>query len=271
MRRIKDFQSFLFEGDSGDAQYIADLIQDAAGGVGTDEELLSNAISAIPDVVTLVKVNQILSGDSKYSYKSVGDAINGELGVLDNLYRGIIDGHIKKIGAQKYITSIVPPQIPAGDVIKQIIPRIKQHEGVKPKKYVDSRGIPTVGVGFNLRRSDADQKLKSVGANPVKVKQGKQALSNNQIETLLVGDLKSSKEAANRVVGNLSQHPAGVQGVLIEMAFNLGAKGLSEFKNFLGAVKSKNYGVAAKEMLKSNWSKQVGDRAKTLAGIISES
>jgi GH24 family phage-related lysozyme (muramidase) len=157
------------------------------------------------------------------------------------------------------------------NIIRDIIPRVKKHEGVKPKKYIDSRGIPTVGVGFNLKRSDADQKLKSVGANPIKVKQGKQALNNNQIETLLVGDLKISKEAANRIVGNLTQHPAGVQGVLVEMAFNLGATGLYEFKNFVNAVKAKNYSNAAQEMLKSNWSKQVGDRAKTLADIITSS
>ena len=270
MKRIKDFEGFLFEAE-GDVQFIADLIQKAAGGIGTDEALLSDAIAAIPNTATLVKVNQVLTGDSKYSYKSVGDVINGELGVLDNLYKGAIEAHIKKIGAGKYITSITPPPIPSGDIIKQIIPRVKQHEGVKAKKYIDSRGIPTVGVGFNLKRADADQKLKAVGANPIKVKQGKQALSNNQIESLLISDLKSSKEAANRVVGNLSQHPSGVQGVLVEMAFNLGAKGLSEFKNFLGAVKSKNYSAAAKEMLKSNWSKQVGDRAKTLANIVSSS
>jgi hypothetical protein len=55
------------------------------------------------------------------------------------------------------------------------------------------------------------------------------------------------------------------------MAFNLGASGLAEFKNFLGAVKSKNYTTAATEMLKSNWSKQVGNRAKTLADIVSRS
>jgi len=270
MERIKDFESFLFESNS-DAQFIADLIQKSAGGPGTDEETLSNAISAIPDASTLVKINQILSKDPKYSYQSVGDAINGELGFIDGYYKSLIEAHIKKIGAQKYITSIVPPVISSGDIIKQIISRVKKHEGVSPKKYIDSRGIPTVGVGFNLKRSDADQKLKSVGANPVKVKQGKQSLNNNQIETLLVGDLKTSKEAANRIVGNLTQHPAGVQGVLVEMAFNLGATGLSEFKNFVNAVKSKNYTVAAKEMLNSSWSKQVGDRAKTLAGIISGS
>ncbi len=34
--------------------------------------------------------------------------------------------------------------------------------------------------------------------DPVKVKQGKKALNNNQIETLLIGDLKSSKARSVR-------------------------------------------------------------------------
>jgi lysozyme len=271
MKNIKDFSGFLFEAQEGDAQLIADVIQKAAGGLGTDEQLLADAILQIPNVATMVKVNQILSRNEKYSYKSVGDTINGELGSLDGYYKGLIQSQIKKIGAEKYITSIVPPVVPTGDIIKTIIPRIKEHEGVKPKKYIDSRGIPTVGVGFNLKRKDADQKLKAVGANPIKIKQGKQALNDKQIETLLVGDLKTSKEAANRILGNLTQHPAGVQGVLVEMAFNLGAQGLSEFKNFLSAIKSKDYKAAAKEMLKSSWSKQVGGRAQTLSKIVSES
>ena len=270
MKNIINFENFLFEAEDN-SQLIADLIQKAVGGPGTDEDLFSDAISTIPNVAILVKVNQILSKDPKYSYQSVGAAINGELGFLDGYYKGLIEAHIKKIGAQNYITSVTLPPVPQGDVIKQIIPRVKQHEGVKPKKYLDSRGIPTVGVGFNLKRKDADQKLKSVGANPIKVKQGKQALTQKQIDALLISDLKSSKEAANRVIGNLAQHPSGVQGVLVEMAFNLGANGLSEFKNFLTAVKSKDYKTAAKEMLKSAWSKQVGDRAQTLSKIVSQS
>jgi Phage lysozyme. len=96
-------------------------------------------------------------------------------------------------------------------------------------------------------------------------------LTPNQIETLLISDLKSSKSAANRIVGNLAQYPAGVQGVLVEMAFNLGENGLSKFKNFLAAVKAKKYKVAAKEMLNSDWSKQVGTRAKTLSTIVASS
>ncbi len=273
MEKVKSFDQFLNETvqSSETTKFIADEIQSAVGGIGTDEERFQNAIRSIPNLATLIKINEIFSSDSKYSYKTVGDAINGELGFLDGYYKGLILAAIEKIGGKNYLTSVkLPPSAPT-DIIKLILPRVKQHEGIKPTKYIDSKGIPTVGVGFNLKRSDADQKLKAVGANPTKVKQGKQTLNNSQIETLLVGDLKSSKEAANRLVGSLSQHPSGVQGVLVEMTFNLGATGLAEFKNFLTAVKSKKYSAAAKEMLKSNWSKQVGNRAKTLASIVSNS
>ena len=121
MKTIKGFSEFILEAEDN-SQFIADLIQKAAGGPGTDEELLSNAILAIPNSSTIVKVNQILSGNDKYSYKSVGDAINGELGFLDGYYKGLIEAHIKKIKAEKSITSIVPPVLPPADVIKSIIP-----------------------------------------------------------------------------------------------------------------------------------------------------
>jgi len=274
MGNLKSFGEFLNESvqASETTKFIAKEIQEAVGGLGTDEERFKNAILAIPNLKTLVKINEIFSLDPGYSYKTVGAAISGELGFLDNYYKKIILAAIEKIGGKNYLDTIkLPTPPPPIDIIRSIIPRVKQHEGVKPKKYLDTKGIPTVGVGFNLKRSDADRKLKSVGANPIKVKQGKQALTPNQIETLLISDLKSSKKAADRIVGSLAQHPAGVQGVLVEMVFNLGENGLSKFKNFLAAVKAKKYKVAAKEMLNSDWSKQVGTRAKTLSTIVASS
>src|SRR3990172_5316451 len=42
---------------------------------------------------------------------------------------------------------------------------ISYWEGKKSKAYLDSRGIPTIGIGFNLQRADARQLLKDVGAD----------------------------------------------------------------------------------------------------------
>jgi lysozyme len=55
------------------------------------------------------------------------------------------------------------------------------------------------------------------------------------------------------------------------MVFNLGKKGLSEFKNFLTHINRKNFDAASEEMLRSAWAKQVGNRAQTLADIIKSS
>jgi lysozyme len=272
MKKILNFNGFIFE-SNGISQTIADLIQKSAGGIGTDEKLLLSSILQIKNNKTLVEVNKILRENPKYSYKSIEDTIKGELGFFDGTTKKIIQSHIKDLKEKNpiNITKKVQPKSKDLDIIKEIIPRVKKHEGVKPKKYLDSRNIPTVGIGLNLNRKDADEKLKSVGANPIKVKNGTQALTEEQMEKLLMSDLKASKKSVEKIIGNLSAHPAGVQGVLIEMAFNLGASGLSKFEKFLKNVKDKNYKEASREMLNSSWSKQVGNRAKTLSEIVAKS
>jgi hypothetical protein len=45
-----------------------------------------------------------MSSDPKSSYKTVGDAINGELGFMDGHFKNEITGHINKIGGSKYLS-----------------------------------------------------------------------------------------------------------------------------------------------------------------------
>lgn len=52
--------------------------------------------------------------------------------------------------------------------------------------------------------------------------------------------------------------------ILINMAFNLGLKGLLKFRNTLAFVKAKDYTKAARNMTLSLWYKQVGSRAREL-------
>jgi lysozyme len=49
------------------------------------------------------------------------------------------------------------------------------------------------------------------------------------------------------------------------MAFNMGVRGLLNFKKMLAAVETGQWGVAAKEMLDSTWAHQVPQRAARLA------
>jgi lysozyme len=82
-------------------------------------------------------------------------------------------------------------------------------------------------------------------------------------------DLIQSKKDVEDLIDGFNTLPIPVQGVLVEMNFNLGKQGLSKFKNFLNYIKKKRWRRAANEMLDSLWAKQVGQRAKTLSKIIS--
>jgi lysozyme len=64
--------------------------------------------------------------------------------------------------------------------------------------------------------------------------------------------------------------PAPVRNVLIEMAFQLGLKGVLNFSRMWGALKRHDYVAAADEMLDSRWAEQTPSRAEALAKIVGE-
>jgi lysozyme len=55
------------------------------------------------------------------------------------------------------------------------------------------------------------------------------------------------------------------QRVLVNMCFNLGITKLLEFVLTLAAIKAAQYETAAREMLASDWAKEVGKRANRLS------
>ncbi|EPS1221713.1 glycoside hydrolase family protein [Burkholderia cenocepacia] len=128
---------------------------------------------------------------------------------------------------------------------------LRRDEGVRYYRYLDSKGIPTVGVGHNLR------------ARPLPAG-WKFPLSDGQVNQLLAEDLADT-------FAGLDQHLAWWraldevrQRVIANMAFNLGVDKLLGFKNTLVAVQRGAYAVAAAGMKASLWYSQVGQRAVRL-------
>jgi len=58
------------------------------------------------------------------------------------------------------------------------------------------------------------------------------------------------------------------QGVLVEMSFQLGVFGLSQFKNMLAALKTGEWAAARAHALDSHWHRQTEKRAERLAKIL---
>lgn len=141
------------------------------------------------------------------------------------------------------------------------------HEGKKPKVYKDSEGIPTIGVGFNLRRPDAKQRIEELGLNYNKVLAGEQALSDAQIDKLLEADIDAAINACVKVFPNFTELSDVRQRVLADMMFNLGRSRFEGFKKMIVAVKEGKFEAAADEMKNSKWYKQVkirGGRLETM-------
>ena len=120
---------------------------------------------------------------------------------------------------------------------------LKSHEGIKPLLYLDSEGVPTIGVGHNLQRP----------------------ISQAAIEQILTDDIAECVTELDRAFPKWRDHDDNRQNVLVEMMFNLGATRLAKFKRFWTAMDAKDYSTAAVEMQLSAWRKQVGQRAVTLS------
>jgi len=138
---------------------------------------------------------------------------------------------------------------------------IEHWEGRRHRAYVDTTGHVTTGVGLNLERQDAPQRLAAVGASHSNVLAGVQTLSDEQVDRLLDMDVADAILAVNALVAKPLRLGQARHTALVDMAFNLGHKGLSKFAGMLSAVDAGDWQTAAKEALDSKWATQVGRRA----------
>jgi len=125
--------------------------------------------------------------------------------------------------------------------------QLRKEEGARSCAYQDSLGYWTIGVG---RLIDS---RKGGG------------LSAAEIDMLLDNDIKRNYEAVLVALPWIIKLSDARQAVLIEMAFQMGLKGLLQFKRMLSAVEDVQYFEAAAQMLESTWAKQTPNRARRLS------
>ncbi|KAL5515784.1 hypothetical protein EMCRGX_G001003 [Ephydatia muelleri] len=128
-------------------------------------------------------------------------------------------------------------------------------EAMASKEYVDR----VVGIGFNLEKNGARQRISGVGANYDKVKAGSQCLSDIQIKRLFWQDMNSSVSCVSSWLPNWSSLRNGPKSAVVDMAFNLGCAGVKKFKKMKAALTQSlpNYAQAAAQMKSSLWCKQL--------------
>lgn len=123
--------------------------------------------------------------------------------------------------------------------------QLKSDEGLRLKPYYCPAGKLTIGYGRNLE----------------------EGITQHEADLLLQSDVSRAVVDVVNVLGescwdNLNDVR---KAVVVNMMFNLGSPRFRGFVNFIEALQSHNYDVAADEMLDSLWSRQVPNRAKRLA------
>lgn len=126
-------------------------------------------------------------------------------------------------------------------VYRDLTERVKLHEGFMERPYFDSIGVGTVGYGFTyLKKEECDKIL------------------DNRL-----------KEATGLIEGYLANEEISLDdfriGILVEMTFQLGFKGVLNFKKMWRAIRDMDYERAAAEMKDSRWFKQTPTRSADLA------
>jgi len=129
----------------------------------------------------------------------------------------------------------------------EIAKQLRRDEGVVEHAYVDSEGWTTIGVGRLIDKRKGGR------------------LRDDEIEYLLQNDITEKTGELVRRLPWVADLDEARQGVLINMAFNLGVNGLLGFRKTLALIKAGDYAAASVEMLDSKWSRQVKGRATRLS------
>ena len=131
--------------------------------------------------------------------------------------------------------------------MKDLINRIKHHEGFRSRAYRCTENHLTIGYGFAIKDLDLDEDL---------------------AEEILLRKLEKLIKRVRNKFDWLDSVPHEVQGVIVEMSYQMGLSNVSKFKKALHAMQMLQWKKAADEMLDSRWAKQVGKRATKLSEVM---
>ncbi len=133
-------------------------------------------------------------------------------------------------------------------LMNRIKAQLVRHEGLRLKPYRCTAGRLTIGIGRNL---------------------DDRGISQKEAYAMLERDIQDCEQWLIDEIPEVYNRLDEVrQSVLLNMCFNLGIKGLLEFKNTLAFIDAGDWERAANNMLASKWAKQVGMRAIELSELM---
>jgi GH24 family phage-related lysozyme (muramidase) len=114
---------------------------------------------------------------------------------------------------------------------------IKEHEGLRLDKYLDSKGLPTIGYGHLIDESDPDLMNMPLG----------ETISQERANELFERDFNEHLFAAQKIPG-FFRASKRQQAALIDLTFNMGPNWYKGFPSFTKAFAAGDYNEAARQL-----------------------
>lgn len=131
---------------------------------------------------------------------------------------------------------------------------IERWEGRKARPYRDTTGNLTVGVGHKLEKTE-------------KVKP---SYSEAEINRMLRDDTLKAVEAARRNVRTFDKQPEHVKKIIVDLNYQNGEANFRKFRKTIKAIDEYDYETASKELKRSKWYTQSGQRSRNHVQEIKE-
>lgn len=181
-----------------------------------------------------------------------------------NIRKTLIESALA-LGAIISLTEQEKPQ--EEDALAPYLEMLKAEEGVRTKVYKDTKGIPTIGVGFNLTRSDAPKVFRQCFGDQcddvmTRAKDPKRGMSEAEVERLTRHDLETTfLPRTQKAVKRFEELPIESRTALVSSAYRGSLLGSPKTLELINAGKGEE---AAAEYLRN---KEYEKAKKTGSGV----
>jgi GH24 family phage-related lysozyme (muramidase) len=116
---------------------------------------------------------------------------------------------------------------------------IQKHEGCRLEVYRDTRGIQTIGYGFNLETTAARNICIGAGVDYDAVLAGA-AITSAQADAIFERQYQTVAAQARISIPAIDEYAENLGAVVCDMIFNLGWAGFMAFRQTIAAVKEQD-------------------------------
>ena len=147
--------------------------------------------------------------------------------------------------------------------VKDLYEEISADEGKVLHAYLCSELHATIGIGHKILDTDPEKDLDIFGINWEEVPD-EQYITEDRCYILFQEDVQIAISGCMKIYNNWDDLPQEVQHILVNMCFQLGQRGLSNFKQMGKAIEDADWEKASVEMMDSRWASQTPQRAERL-------